>query len=187
MLSALDVELLEDWSRRGMPLEVVVRGLQKAVETSMWDARPDTPTLRSLRSCRRAVESEFKKHQAFTLGKGQPTGNTQPFHLVKHQRLLKALSEWAGQNNTYEKTVSRLLSGPLSQPPESLEGLNRQEECVMAALIRALPFGQRIELLRQARILSQNTPALSWSARKMARRFHRSAVAKRQLSLPPFW
>src|SRR5689334_3401938 len=61
MLSPLDVELVMAWGDDGVPFEVVARGIRKAAEKALWDARPGEPALRSLRACRRDVEAEIKK------------------------------------------------------------------------------------------------------------------------------
>ena len=61
MLSALDVELVTSWAERQIPYEVVARGIRRAAEGALFDAKPGEPCLRSLRSCKRSVESEIKK------------------------------------------------------------------------------------------------------------------------------
>jgi len=190
MLSALDVELMEDWAQRQIPLEVVVRGLRRAAEASVWDARPDAPTLRTLRACRRHVEAEFRKHQATALGRSTlepPLPAQAGASLSRHRKLRKGLGELAQSTPHFQKVVARLLQGPLSEAPGSLEAALSREDRVYAALIRAFSFPERLALLHQARELSQNTPAVSWSARKMAGRSHRAAVLRRQLSLPSLW
>lgn len=190
MLTALDVELMEDWAQRQIPLEVVVRGLRRAAEASVWDARPDAPTLRTLRACRRHVEAEFRKHQATALGRGsaeKPLPADAAGPLSRHRKMLKGLGELAENHPPFQQVVERLLRGPLSVAPVSLEEALSREDRVYAMLIRAFSFPDRLALLHQARELSQNTPAVSWSARKMAGRSHRAAVLRRQLSLPSLW
>ena len=56
MLSALDAELVGLWAREEVPFEVVARGIRRAAEKALWDARPGEPVLRSLRACKREVE-----------------------------------------------------------------------------------------------------------------------------------
>ncbi|MFP2911161.1 hypothetical protein ACLESD_40250, partial [Pyxidicoccus sp. 3LFB2] len=70
MLSALDTELLTTWAREGVPFEVVARGINRSAEKALWDARPGEPVLRSLRACRRQVESEIKKYRELSAGRG---------------------------------------------------------------------------------------------------------------------
>src|SRR5688500_13002929 len=62
MLSPLDGELVSAWAALGVPFEVVARGIRRAAEETLWDARPGEPVLRSVRACRRAVEAEVKKY-----------------------------------------------------------------------------------------------------------------------------
>ena len=51
MLSPLDAELIDAWAADGVPVEVVARGIRRAAEAALFDARAGTPALRSLRSC----------------------------------------------------------------------------------------------------------------------------------------
>jgi len=70
MLSPLDLQLVSTWRASGVPFEVVARGIRKAAEKALWDARPGEPALRSLRACRRTVDAEIEKHRSRTLGRG---------------------------------------------------------------------------------------------------------------------
>src|SRR5687768_4505048 len=71
MLNALDSELLTSWAREGVPFEVVARGISRSAEKALWDARPGEPVLRSLRACRRQVESEIKQYRHRSAGAGE--------------------------------------------------------------------------------------------------------------------
>ena len=71
MLSALDTELVPAWAREGVPFEVVARGISRSAEKALWDARPGEPVLRSLRACRRQVETEIRKYRDLSAGQGE--------------------------------------------------------------------------------------------------------------------
>src|SRR5215471_6502125 len=60
-LSALDEELLSRWARTGAPLEVIALGIRRAAEKGAWHAKPGEPALRSLRACRRQMQSEMQR------------------------------------------------------------------------------------------------------------------------------
>ncbi|MFZ5470734.1 MAG: hypothetical protein ACOZIN_14980 [Myxococcota bacterium] len=187
MLSALDVELLERWALLQVPFEVVARGIRKAAEGALWDARPGE-TLRSLRACKRQVEAEIKKHLGATVGKeGELAAVDVPTHLRRHKKLTAVLKKLSREKPQVASGIARLLAGPLAEPPADLERSSRQEELVYLGLLRALPFAERLVLLREAAALAQNGASLSARAKVLSRRFHRAAVVRRRLSLPPFW
>lgn len=187
MLSALDAELVEEWQSREVPLEVIARGIRKAAEATLWDARPGDG-LRSLRACKRQVEAEIQKHLGRTAGREQPEGSrVEPLPARRHKKLVAALRKLGREQPVLSAAIEALLVGALCRPAEDLEGAARQEELVYPHLLRALPFAERLSLLREARALSHNAPSVSWQAQTLARRFHRAAVVRKHLSLPSFW
>jgi hypothetical protein len=68
-LSGLDAELLGAWAQRGVPFEVVARGIRRAAESAAFHVKQGDPPLRSLRACRRAVEAEIRRHLSRSAGK----------------------------------------------------------------------------------------------------------------------
>jgi hypothetical protein len=68
-LSGLDAELLATWADRGIPFEVVARGIRRAAEKGSFHVAPGEPPFRSLRACRRAIEAEIRKHLLKSAGK----------------------------------------------------------------------------------------------------------------------
>lgn len=187
MLSALDAELLEGWADREVPFEVVARGIRRAAEASLWDARPGEPALRSLRACKRHVEAEIKKYLGRAARDEGAQAEAEPAHRVRHRKLCGALRKLSREQPALERACGALLSGIAARPPSDLAEAAEREEAVYVLLVRGLPFAERLDLLREARQLAQNGVAMSARARKMARRFHRAAVARRRLSLPSFW
>src|ERR1700687_4316484 len=61
-LSALDAEILSRWAHSGAPFEVIARGIRRAAEKGAGHPPPGEPVLRSLRACRRDVETEIRRH-----------------------------------------------------------------------------------------------------------------------------
>jgi hypothetical protein len=177
MLSALDVQLLSAWAEHNVPVEVVIRGMQRARERVLFDARRETNPMRSLRSCRRDVEVEIKRHRSFAVGEGQPTSEVKP-----SRKLDKALKKLLAARPELTLAVAR---GRKAIRPEADPG--RQDATILYSLFRSLAFTQRVALTREARTLTEEAPALSFRARQISRRFHRLAVIRRALALPPFW
>ena len=68
MLSPLDQELVAEWERRGLPVEVVCRGLRAGLEELVEQRAPGATLPRSLRALRFAVEGEWKAYQRQRVG-----------------------------------------------------------------------------------------------------------------------
>ncbi|MBL8957803.1 MAG: hypothetical protein JNK82_43915 [Myxococcaceae bacterium] len=186
-LSGLDVELVDAWEKTGAPFEVVARGIRRAAETAWMDAAETDRGLRSLAACRRSVQLELDKFARASIG-GRPEepapDDTTPFHLVRHKKLGAALRKVGRELPALQPVTARLLA---LTPPADFDGAQWHQDLAHAALLRALPFDQRLTLLQQARDVVQKSPPMSGSARREARRLHRSALLRRHLSLPAFW
>jgi len=206
MLSPLDLQLLSSWRSTGVPFEVVARGIRKAAEKVLWDARPGEPALRSLRACRKAVEAEIEKHRSRAVGRGEgnrlrdaegsegfeadaeaPEAPRRSLLEERHARLRSALKKAGKEQLPLSGSVEKLLSGLLAAPPTDVVEASAREERVMAALLRGLAFEERVRILREARIQAGGSMPLSGRARKLSRRFHTSAVLRKAFSLPSFW
>jgi hypothetical protein len=191
MLSPLDLQLVSAWRETGVPFDVVARGIRKAAEKALWDARPGEPALRSLRACRRQVEAEIEKHQARAVGAGEQPENHEHHRrsLVeeRHARLRSTLKKVAKEQPVFAACVERLLGGLLLEVPADLHAAGALEERVMAALLRGLPYESRLTVLREARMQLGDAAPLSGRARKLSRRFHNSAILRKAFSLPSFW
>ncbi|MBI3185611.1 MAG: hypothetical protein HYZ28_26025 [Myxococcales bacterium] len=188
MLSPLDVELVEAWAKLDVPFEVFARGIRLAAEAALWDAARGQGGLRSLRACERQVEVEVKKFLGRTAGRTAEAGRkTDPPQLFRHKKLLAGLRKLAREQPAAAACVGRLIESALSAPPFDLAETSAREERVYAALLRALPFGERLGVLRQAAELAAGSGAISVRARKLARRLHRTAALRRHLALPAFW
>lgn len=195
MLSPLDAALVSTWAERNVPFEIVARGIRKAAERAVWDAKPGEPALRSLRSCKKDVEAEIKKF--VRLSAGRTSEEAEPF--VAHEpgatlegcdtaapakKYAAALRKIGRTHAALSNVCSRLAEEALS---ENAPDPHVREQRISAQLLRALPFPERLKLLREANALAEGQIILSASARKLSRRFHRGAVLRRALDLPAFW
>ena len=187
MLSPLDVELLDEWSAAKVPFEVVARGIRRAAEAALFDARPGEPPLRSLRACRKQVGAEITKYRGRTTGRGGEGAAAPADHglRTRHRKLLAALKRLAEEEPRVGPRLARWTK--TAAAPTTLVEAERVEATADAMLLWSLPFDQRLCLLREARALAQNVGAISESARRVSRRFHRTALLRRALALPPFW
>jgi hypothetical protein len=179
-LSATDVELLDAWAETGVPVEVVARGIRKASEAALWDATAGETHLRSLKACRRHVETEIKHYLRASAGRGEEAAApAEPFEVTRHKKLVASLKK--ALKPGVPAWVARL------KVPADFQASERQEALAMALLARALPAPRRVELLREARRLVENTQAVSAGARRESLRFHRAALVRHAWGLPPPW
>jgi hypothetical protein len=182
-LSALDAELLSHWAHSGAPFSAIALGIRRAAESAAWHARPGEPPLRSLRACRRQVEAEIRRHLWRSAG---ATGKLR--HSGSSEAKLKKELEQLALDRPELKGPLELLPSAVKDRRRGLEDAPRRLDLIEARLLRALPFSERLCLLKQAR---SHTAALgeqaSGRARVLARRFHRALALRNKLGLPSFW
>ncbi|MBL8917377.1 MAG: hypothetical protein JNJ54_00835 [Myxococcaceae bacterium] len=177
-LSADDVELVQHWAEAEVPFEVVARGIRVAAERVVFDAPDGQGNLRFLRACRKTVEAELGKYLKRAAGKTEAGEAEEALHLARHKKLKSVVKKLAQRWPAIEAL-------PLG-PPHDFEASERQEHLVITACLRALPFSDRLALLREARRLRGGEPT-SAAARRESLRFHRAALARHRLDLPSFW
>lgn len=188
MLSALDTELLTSWAEQGVPFEVVARGISRSAEKAMWDARPGEPVLRSLRACRRQVEAEIKKYQQRAAGAGSAGASrrgakARTWEQTRHAQLRASLERLAEAEPGLAPRVGWLLEAVLHEVPAEPAALDTQEVRVGMALLRALPFLERVGLWRMAWGAEADQQYMTARARRLARRFRLLAGVRRRLGL----
>jgi hypothetical protein len=186
MLNALDTELLTSWAREGVPFEVVARGISRSAEKALWDARPGEPVLRSLRACRRQVEAEIKKYRHRSAGAGEAgTARRKPltWEETRHARLRASLERLAERRPELTHRVGQLLEGVLGEVPAEPAQLDAQEGLVLLALLRALPFPERLRVWREARGEGAEASGMSARSRRLARRFRVLVHVRRSLEM----
>lgn len=177
-LSSDDVELVQQWAQAEVPFEVVARGIRAAAERALFDAPGGDGNLRFLRACRRTVDAELAKYLKRAAGKTATGDAEEALHLTRHKRLT-ALVKKLG----LARPALRRLT---LKAPHDFAAADRNEHLVLAALVRTLPFPERLALLREARGLVGELRA-SAATRRDSLRFHRGALVRRRLDLPSFW
>jgi len=185
MLSALDTELLTSWAREGVPFEVVARGITRSAEQALWDTRPGEPVLRSLRACKRQVESEIKKYRDRTIGAGN-VGERKPsrtWEETRFARIKASLKQLAEQKPELTLRVRQLLESVLVTPPADPATLDFQERRVLLGLLRALPFAERVRIWREAIAEGGPEQGMSAHSRQLSRRFRVLALVRRELGM----
>jgi hypothetical protein len=185
MLSALDAELLTSWAREGVPFEVVARGITRSAEKALWDTRPGEPVLRSLRSCQRQVASEIKKYQERTIGAGESPRRRQAltWEETRQARLRASLERLVERRPELMPRVGLLLETALATTPAEPAQWDALESLVLLALLRALPFSERLQLWRESRGGGMEAQGMSTRSRRVARRFRLLALVRRALEM----
>lgn len=184
MLSALDTELLTSWAREGVPFEVVARGIARSAEKALWDTRPGEPVLRSLRACKRQVESEIKKYRHRSAGESEAESRrSRTWEETRHGRLRASLERLAEQRPELTSRVGQLLESVLAAPPAEPAGLDVQEEQAFLGLLRALPFPERARIWREAHGEGTESQGMSARSRRLSRRFRLLVLVRRALEM----
>ncbi|MGQ0505690.1 MAG: hypothetical protein ACT4TC_10265 [Myxococcaceae bacterium] len=179
MLSPLDLQLVGNWVERGVPFDVVARGIRQAAEKALFDAKPGEPVLRTLRGCKREVEGEHKKFLARSAGAGDESAIAPDRRAKKVRSVLKKIVKARPDLGV---AINSLATTVLIEPlPGALD------ERLEAGLLRALPFVERLERLRESRALAKAGYAVTPHAKRLSLRFHRGAVIRRHLSINGFW
>lgn len=68
-LSPLDWALMEDWETRGVPLHIVLRGIEKVFDTADNQAAKRKRTIKSLMYCREEIEAQYAEWNERQIGK----------------------------------------------------------------------------------------------------------------------
>jgi hypothetical protein len=104
-LSPMDWALMETWKQQGIPLHIVLRGVEKSFDS--YEARPRKRTVKSLLYCQEEVEAQYAEwveaRVGATTGAAEPESDKTPFSFAAisdHlQRTRNALTELAKSRN----------------------------------------------------------------------------------------
>jgi hypothetical protein len=68
-LSPIDWAMMEDWQRRGVPLHIVIRGIESVFDG--FDKNPGPRSIKSLLYCREEIEAQFVEWAAGQAGRAE--------------------------------------------------------------------------------------------------------------------
>jgi hypothetical protein len=113
-LSPMDWALMETWKQQGIPLHIVLRGVEKSFDS--YEARPRKRSVKSLLYCQEEVEAQYAEWIEAHVGSSQdttePDSDKTPFSfaaITEHlQRNRSALAELA-QGRNKEDDLSEAL------------------------------------------------------------------------------
>jgi hypothetical protein len=75
-LSPMDWALMETWKQQGIPLHIVLRGVEKSFDS--FEARPRKRTVKSLLYCQEEVEAQFGEWVEARVGSSDQVPETDP-------------------------------------------------------------------------------------------------------------
>jgi hypothetical protein len=108
LLSPKEWSLIREWYEAEIPMDVVVRGIDRAFENK----KDEEDAITSLRYCKRLVKSEHKRYLKSLEGAAAPTTNAESKNVAQFlQQLVSGLTESSGiaaQNGN--SSLSQLLS-----------------------------------------------------------------------------
>ena len=104
-LSPMDWALMETWKQQGIPLHIVLRGVEKSFDS--YEARPRKRTVKTLLYCQEEVEAQYAEwveaRVGSATGAAEPESDKTPFSFAaisEHlQRTRNALTELAKSRN----------------------------------------------------------------------------------------
>ena len=125
-LSPMDWALMETWKQQGIPLHIVLRGVEKSFDS--FEARPRKRTVKTLLYCQEEVEAQYAEWVEARVGSSaenpEPDADKTPFSFAaisEHlQRNRKALSELAGSRKQKDD-----LSEALTRAAALLEDIEK--------------------------------------------------------------
>jgi len=154
LLSPLDWALIESWKNAGIPLQAVLRGIDRAFET--WRARKRSAKLRTINSlayCTQAVMEEAERMAG--LEPSGPARDTAPPFTVEEIRdhLRRGLETLRARGETYAPVVQGLekILGDLESHYENLEELEQRLSALEEKMSSIARLAQSDEDLFEAR------------------------------------
>jgi hypothetical protein len=114
-LSPMDWALMETWKQQGIPLHIVLRGVEKSFDS--YEARPRKRTVKTLLYCQEEVEAQYAEwveaHVGSATAATEPESDKTPFSFAaisEHlQRCRKSLAELV-QSRKQEDDLSEGLT-----------------------------------------------------------------------------
>ena len=158
LLSPLDLELVAEWERRGVPASVVCRGMRRGWDDLVRDRPPGAATPRSLRALRGFVEEEWRAYRDGRVGDGGARG---PEADAARARLAAARAALAGSAEATDgerREAYRAAAASLPDDAASLQdlevALRAADDLLLHRWILSLPRPERAALGPRCRLLA---------------------------------
>jgi hypothetical protein len=120
-LSPMDWALMETWKQQGVPLHIVLRGVEKSFDS--FEARPRKRTVKSLLYCQEEVEAQYAEWIEAHVGSSEEADHAEsdsdktPFsfaaiseHLKRGRSALAELAQARNREDDLSETLTRAMS-----------------------------------------------------------------------------
>ena len=120
-LSPMDWALMETWKQQGVPLHIVLRGVEKSFDS--FEARPRKRTVKSLLYCQEEVEAQYAEWIEAHVGSSDDAGDAEPDldktpfsfaaiseHLKRGRNALAALAQSRTREDDLSETLTRAMT-----------------------------------------------------------------------------
>lgn len=147
MLRAHDVDVIRDWEARGVPLDVVRRGISTGIHRFLERSDPTSPLPSSLKYYRTFVEAEFERYcRASSLQRTYDAMRSRPRVAADDpvERAFEVLARLAGEAATpgearrYESAAARLRDS-LQRGVGPAEALDDTDDFLVQAFLDEAP------------------------------------------------
>jgi len=170
-LAPIDWPIVKSWEERGIPLEVVFKGIDNAFARFREKSSSEDDTIRSLAYCQYDVESCWQAYQERVLGKPPQEFPKDASQRAEREKILDHLdalmarlaqsseiSDYRQISEALNQTLSALrslrsqleVSGAAFKPTEIYSQLKGLEEELVSAIERTLPLPQAAQLFVRA-------------------------------------
>ena len=161
LLSPLDWALIESFQDSGIPLEVVLRGMEAAF-AKQAKLQSKVQKVNSLSYCAQAILSEFERFQESAVGKHEPANSASSQAQGERENLVQMMERTAGQLVQVSERIGReglsLAGGFFESIAETLQSL--KEEVIASTHLDFEQLELRLSMLED-KILATLFAALS--------------------------
>jgi hypothetical protein len=161
LLSPLDWALIESFQDSGIPLEVVLRGMEAAF-SNQAKRQSKVQKVNSLSYCAQAILSEFERFQESAVGKHEPANSASSQAQGERENLVQMMERTAGQLVQVSERIGReglsLAGGFFESIAETLQSL--KEEVIASTHLDFEQLELRLSMLED-KILATLFAALS--------------------------
>ena len=117
-LSPMDWALMETWNQQGIPLHIVLRGVEKSFDS--YEAKPRKRSVKTLLYCQEEVEAQYAEWVEARVGAASNSDNTEPDsdktpfsfeaiseHLQRNRNNLAALARSRNKEDDLSEALTR--------------------------------------------------------------------------------
>ena len=148
LLSPLDWALIESFQDSGIPLEVVLRGMEAAF-AKQAKRQSKVQKVNSLSYCAQAILSEFERFQESAVGKHEPANSASTQAQGERENLVQMMERTAGQLVQVSERIGReglsLADGFFESIAETLQSL--KEEVIASTHLDFEQLEMRLSML----------------------------------------